>query len=453
MIELAIDFCDLTLNTSRIILVVLTMSRTFFLFLFLLLWLWPLQGQKTPSRKLQKAIARIEAFDQAQVGVQLVQLENGKPLAKYQTDRYFTPASNAKLLTTLAAIQTFDSLPSLRYRKDSSGVLHFESTGYPLLEHPYYPDFKLKHFLQSADSLRYHPTKDDDLLNRLGPGWSWDDQAFYFSALPSVFPFSGNVVQFTKPKGQPILSTPSIFTLQDSLVLNTSFQRALHRNHFYVNPNRITSADTLYTPFIPSEKTTHALMENSLEKTIAIDAGPISEGTLLFTHQDAELYRAVLQDSDNLIAENLLLMVAKERLGLFSTKAIIEVLREEWAAAPDEWVWVDGSGLSRYNLVTPRNLIWLLQMLFQEMGPQKIQQYFPRAGVSGTLKRSYGGKQLPVVYAKTGTLRNNHNLSGYILDSQGKWYAFSILVNQHITSTTAVREGIQTLLEILTRRF
>ena len=453
MIELAIDFCDLTLNTSRIILVVLTMSRTFFLFLFLLLWLWPLQGQKTPSRKLQKAIARIEAFDQAQVGVQLVQLENGKPLAKYQTDRYFTPASNAKLLTTLAAIQTFDSLPSLRYRKDSSGVLHFESTGYPLLEHPYYPDFKLKHFLQSADSLRYHPTKDDDLLNRLGPGWSWDDQAFYFSALPSVFPFSGNVVQFTKPKGQPIVSTPSIFTLQDSLVLNTSFQRALHRNHFYVNPNRITSADTLYTPFIPSEKTTHALMENSLEKTIAIDAGPISEGTLLFTHQDAELYRAVLQDSDNLIAENLLLMVAKERLGLFSTKAIIEVLREEWAAAPDEWVWVDGSGLSRYNLVTPRNLIWLLQMLFQEMGPQKIQQYFPRAGVSGTLKRSYGGKLLPVVYAKTGTLRNNHNLSGYILDSQGKWYAFSILVNQHITSTTAVREGIQTLLEILTRRF
>jgi D-alanyl-D-alanine carboxypeptidase/D-alanyl-D-alanine-endopeptidase (penicillin-binding protein 4) len=160
-----------------------------------------------------------------------------------------------------------------------------------------------------------------------------------------------------------------------------------------------------------------------------------------------------LQDSDNLIAENLLLMVAKERLGLFSTKAIIEVLRKDWAAAPDEWVWVDGSGLSRYNLVTTRNLIWLLQLLFQEMGPQKIQQYFPRAGVSGTLKRSYGSNQLPVVYAKTGTLRNNHNLSGYVLDSQGQWYAFSILVNQHIRSTTAVGEGIQTLLEFLTRRF
>ena len=429
------------------------MPKSFFLFLFLLLWLWPLQGQKTRSRKLQKAIASIAAFDQAQVGVQLVRLDNGKPLAQHQTDRYFTPASNTKLLTTLAAIQTFDSLPSLRYRKDSLGILHFESTGYPLLEHPYYPDFKLKHFLQSADSLRYHPTKDDDLLNRLGPGWSWDDQVYYFSALPSAFPFSGNVVQFTKPIDQSILSTPSLFTLQDSLALNTSVQRALHQNHYYVNPNRFTSADTLYTPFIPSEKTTHALMENSLGKTITLDAGPVSEGTLLFTHQDAELYRAVLQDSDNLIAENLLLMVAKERLGLFSTKAIIEVLRKDWAAAPDKWVWVDGSGLSRYNLVTPRNLIWLLQVLFLEMGPEKIQHYFPEAGVSGTLRRSYGNKDFPTVYAKTGTLRNNHNLSGYVLDSQGQWYAFSILVNQHVRSTTSVREGIQTLLEVLTRRF
>jgi hypothetical protein len=39
------------------------------------------------------------------------------------------------------------------------------------------------------------------------------------------------------------------------------------------------------------------------------------------------------------------------------------------------------------------------------------------------------------------------------LDSQGQWYAFSILVNQHVRSTTSVREGIQTLLEVLTRRF
>ena len=429
------------------------MPKSFFLFLFSLLWLWPLQGQKTRSRKLQKIIARVAAFDQAQVGVHLARLNNGKPLAQYQADRYFTPASNTKLLTTLAVIQTFDSIPSLRYHKDSLGVLHFESTGYPLLEHPHYPDFELKRFLQSADSLSYHLSNDTTFLNHLGPGWAWDDRAYYFSALPSALPFHGNVVQFSKSIDQAILSKPTIFSLQDSLMLNAPVYRALHRNHFYVNPTRFAAEDTLYTPFVPSEKTTHALMENSLGKTIALEANPVRDGALLFTHQDAELYRAVLQDSDNLIAENLLLMVAKERLGLFSAKAIIEVLCEEWAAAPDDWIWVDGSGLSRYNLMTPRNMIWLLKALFQEMGPQKIQHYFPEAGVSGTLKRSYGSKDLPTVYAKTGTLRNNHNLSGYILDSQGRWYAFSILVNQHTTTTSAVRKGIRTLLEELTRHF
>ncbi|MGC6423345.1 MAG: D-alanyl-D-alanine carboxypeptidase, partial [Flavobacteriaceae bacterium] len=113
----------------------------------------------------------------------------------------------------------------------------------------------------------------------------------------------------------------------------------------------------------------------------------------------------------------------------------------------------DGSGLSRYNLITPRNLIWVLQQLYQELDPLTIQTYFPQAGVSGTIKRSYGSPKLPLVFAKTGTLRNNHNLSGFLVDSENNWYAFSIMVNQHTAANSEVRKGIRELLEMLTRRF
>ena len=66
-------------------------------------------------------------------------LKTSKPIATYQADHYMTPASNVKLLTFLAAIENFDSLPALYYR-DQDSITHFKSTGYPLLLHPLYPD-------------------------------------------------------------------------------------------------------------------------------------------------------------------------------------------------------------------------------------------------------------------------------------------------------------------------
>ena len=113
-------------------------------------------AQKTSLRKLKKGIQQIEAFDQALVGLQLIKLSTGQILAEHHQADFFTPASNVKLMTVLASAQTFDSLPALYYQQDRSGVIHFESAGYPLFEHPLYPDDELKNWLQSADSLVYH---------------------------------------------------------------------------------------------------------------------------------------------------------------------------------------------------------------------------------------------------------------------------------------------------------
>ena len=424
-----------------------------FLTLILVVIWHKLPAQKTSRSKLQKTIAQIEAFQQAQIGVQLMRLTDGKLLAAWQAERYFTPASNTKLLTTLAAVQTFDSLPVLHYTIDSLGITHFQATGYPLLAHPFYPDMSIIDFLQKQDSLVYH-TSNENALNQLGPGWSWDDGNNYFSAIPSVFPIYGNVIQTTKSTTNPkLIHRPDLGVFTENTSITRGVERMFDNNNFSVNPSKIAALDTLYTPFVPSELLTLSQIETLLNKKISHINSPLDKGKLLNMSNDTNLYQAVLQNSDNLIAENLLLMVGKQKQGNFSTAQIIAQLKKEWQAAPDPWVWVDGSGLSRYNLVTPRNLIWVLQQLYQELKPQIIQTYFPQAGVSGTIKRTYGSSKLPLVFAKTGTLRNNHNLSGFLVDSKSNWYAFSIMVNQHTTATSEVRQGIRELLEVLTRRF
>ena len=424
-----------------------------YLTLILVLIWHQLPAQKTSRSKLKKTIAQIEAFQQAQIGIQLMRLTDGKLLAAWQAERYFTPASNTKLLTALAAVQTFDSLPALHYTIDSLGITHFQATGYPLLAHPFYPDMSIIDFLQKQDSLVYH-TSNENALNQLGPGWSWDDGNYYFSAIPSAFPIYGNVIQTTKSTTNPkLIHRPELGVFTENTSITRGVERMFDNNNFSVNPSKIAALDTLYTPFVPSELLTLSQIETLLNKKIPYTNSPLDQGKRLNMGNDTKLYQAVLQNSDNLIAENLLLMVGKQKQGNFSAAETITQLKKEWQAAPDPWVWVDGSGLSRYNLVTPRNLIWVLQQLYQELDPQTIQTYFPQAGVSGTIKRSYGSTELPLVFAKTGTLRNNHNLSGFLVDSENNWYAFSIMVNQHTAATSEVRKGIRELLEVLTRRF
>ena len=420
----------------------------------ILLFFWnQLPAQKTSRTKLRKSISEIEAFQQAQIGVQLVRLVDGKILAQWEADHYFIPASNTKLLTTLAAVQTFDALPALRYQIDSLGVTHLQATAYPLLAHPFYPDEALGEFLHDQDSLVYHPSE-EKTLNQLGPGWSWDDGDYYFSAMPSAFPVYGNVIRTTKSAiNQDLVHHPAVGIFSENATLTRGVERTLEDNNFSVKSSHIAVSDTLYTPFVPKESLTPILLASVLDKKIAVSNKPLFNGQLLYTENDNRLYQAVLQNSDNLIAENLLLMVGKHIHDRFSTAETIACFQKKWQDAPDPWIWVDGSGLSRYNLITPRNLIWVLEQLYQELDPLTIQTYFPQAGVSGTIKRSYGSTKLPLLFAKTGTLRNNHNLSGFLVDSKNNWYAFSIMVNQHTSATAAVSKGIRELLEVLTRRF
>jgi D-alanyl-D-alanine carboxypeptidase/D-alanyl-D-alanine-endopeptidase (penicillin-binding protein 4) len=351
-----------------------------------------------------------------------------------------TPASNVKLLTFLAAIQNFDSLPALYYKKKDS-IMHFKATGYPLLFHPFYPDPELASFFDQKYYWKYHAPK--STLNAHGHGWSWDDYSYYYAAENSPFPIYGNTTQVFLTSNSNRMNPAS---LEKQMVLNTLGQN-LHRkrskNRFYLNPQSLEERDTLYHPFITSDSLFVEILNDHTKLPIQLVKDSISNWNLMYSRQEKLLYKGLLQDSDNGVAEALVNMVSQKTFNEMNVQKTIDTLKLQWEPwLPDPIEWVDGSGVSRYNMVTPRTLIAVLKKIHREIGLESIKEYFPKSGRSGTLK-DYA---ISNVYAKTGTLRHNHNLSGYWISDRGNVYVFSIMANHFTTPTDQIRQGISELL-------
>ena len=192
------------------------------------------------------------------------------------------------------------------------------------------------------------------------------------------------------------------------------------------------------------------LLKDHLNLPVHLSNEPIkSSWELLYTRQEELLYKALLQDSDNGVAEALLAMISQKKFEEMNIERIIDILKGQWKEwLPDPLEWTDGSGVSRYNMITPRSVIEVLKKIYSKVGLDTIKNYFPQSGRSGTIKKY----DLKNVYAKTGTLRHNLNLSGYWVSPSGEIYVFSVMVNHFTTSTAEVREAISLLLRQIQKK-
>jgi D-alanyl-D-alanine carboxypeptidase/D-alanyl-D-alanine-endopeptidase (penicillin-binding protein 4) len=154
------------------------------------------------------------------------------------------------------------------------------------------------------------------------------------------------------------------------------------------------------------------------------------------------LAQRMMKASQNLYAETLLKTMGSE-IGMPNVSGGREAVRstlESWSIMPSGVVMIDGSGLSRYNLVTPESLVALLTRIDrheQLRGP--FEDALPVAGKNGTLEGRM--KNTPAennVRAKTGAIANARGLSGYIRTVSGESLVFSILANNFETTTDVI---------------
>jgi D-alanyl-D-alanine carboxypeptidase/D-alanyl-D-alanine-endopeptidase (penicillin-binding protein 4) len=196
------------------------------------------------------------------------------------------------------------------------------------------------------------------------------------------------------------------------------------------------------------------LLSDTLKKNVQPAQVPLSAGAKVVYSVPADsLYKVMMQDSDNFIAEQLLLLCA----GIISDTLKPEIAIQFLKQGPlkdlvDEPVWVDGSGLSRYNLFTPRSIVQLWNKIYKMVPRDRLFALLATGGKAGTIKNWYGG-QTPYIFGKTGTLSNNHCLSGFLVTRKGKTLVFSFMNSNFTTSTNDVRNNMQSILNLLYEKY
>jgi D-alanyl-D-alanine carboxypeptidase/D-alanyl-D-alanine-endopeptidase (penicillin-binding protein 4) len=334
-----------------------------------------------------------------------------------------------------------DSLPMIRYSVRGD-TLFFTGTGNPANLHPHFRDSSMVEFLQTREHLVYVPGNFDE--GRFGPGWAWEDFDGAFAPERSPLPLYGNVV--TVHYGSGLNAVPTYF--QDSIqLIKKEYRREEARNTFYLDPSR---KDTVEIPFLTGTRRTLELLKAATGKEVGLtnELPPGERHLLMGSVSPDSLYKRMMRESDNFIAEQLGILASSVLADTLSAAMardfVLDSYLGDMAHRPR---WVDGSGLSRYNLFTPLSMVHVLEKLLSEYERERLFAIFPAGGKDGTLEDWYAGDPVPYVYAKSGTLGNTYCLSGYLVSGSGRLLIFSFMNNHFTRPTREVKAHIQSLLE------
>jgi len=432
------------------------------------------------------------AFAIAHWGVAIKSLKTGEFLYLRNENKGFMPASNMKLFTTASALlkcgAEYQFTTRLYYRGTLSangvldGDLIIKGVGDPTLTGRYAEGNPTKVFEDWADSLAAKNVKqvngkiigDDTYFTDegMGAGWSWDYESDYYAAQVSALSFNDNCMDifFTPGDSLDKLSTFRLLpngqyvSVLNQVVTADKVQGTDIRYHRARGGNKVVCDGTIFV----GEKEKHdwfavdnptlfaasAFKDVLTDKNIAV-TGEAADLDDLESYQYAddsvhvlashtsphlrEIVTTINKVSQNLYAELLLRVVGKEYGGEGSASMGAEVEKNLFTVMgidPAQIDIVDGSGLSRLNLVTPMSVVKLLSYLRQQPVGKFFYDSLPIAGVDGTIKaRMIGTAAQGNVRAKTGYVDKARALSGYVTTLDGEELAFSMIVNNYLVPT------------------
>ncbi len=268
----------------------------------------------------------------------------------------------------------------------------------------------------------------------------------------------------------PVGTTREINPANEKLIVKKGNNAASNKKYFYVSPyaNQMVFAEkyegegflTTKIPDAPAflantfraslvkggiavigkvtPKTTDATPE--VRKMISAYKSPTLSDIVYYTNQR----------SDNGLAEALLKTVGFQKLGdqtSESGRSVVNNHLKDVACEVEGLNYMDGSGLSRSNKVTPISQVKYLTSLMNQKYYKTYFDSLPIAGQTGTLKRMFIGEGNGQIFAKTGTLNKVKALTGYMKTNTGKTLVFSILVNNYSGSVDMVKNRIEKILQ------
>jgi len=437
-------------------------------------------SRQEPAGELPAAIAAIlEAtpIHDARTGVLVVDLDTGKEIFGRNADELLNPASNMKLLTTVAALSRLG--PSFRFSTELyvsdapragvvKGSLYLKGKGDPSLdtERLFRMARELKHrgIKEIAGNLVIDDTWFDAEYE--GPGWEQDDSDRPYMAGAGAVSLNFNSVAIhvhpgdaDGAKARVELEPPSEYLALEnqavtgpagsytrvvaSSVKDAKRQRIVVRARIAANsPGEVLYRRISDPPRFTGEsfKTLLGELGIKVKGKVVLGAVPTELRPIVVDRSEplTVLIHKLNKWSQNHMAEMLLKTLGAESRGAPGTwakgaSAVEDFLAEEVGIPKGSLVIRNGSGLNDTNRVSARQLVRLLSWVHaRSLIEPELLASLPIAGVDGTTRNRLGGTLGEGrVRAKTGTLQNVTALSGYVDAVNGRHFAFAIVVNDY----------------------
>lgn len=437
------------------------------------------------SRNLDRVLEN-SGLRRALVGVMVKDLSTGRVLYSKNEDLLFIPASNEKLLTTAASLYSSGSDFKYCTQVYATGTVSSDSvlegnllvvgSGDPTFSETFGVDPDSV-FLSWAESLKSRGVyrvagsvvTDESLFDdeRLGYGWDWHYLSYWYAAEVSALSYNDNSVRIDVVPGDSVGATASavlsprtsfmkltgtVLTSNPGTGVSVKIRRTPSTNEICISGSlavdrkmksfRVSVSDPA---LFYAHRLTEILEEDSIEvggEPFVCDSTPIS-ATLLFSHYSPELESiigVINRGSENLSAEMLFKTMGAREYGEGTFENGARAVKSYLASIgidTSRCVSVDGSGLSRRNLVSPRALVKLLQVNFTG---GTLTNSLPVSGSVGTLESRMGEEPLAGrVYAKTGTLDQTSALSGYVMALSGRPVVFALFVNHFVEEIGVIK--------------
>jgi D-alanyl-D-alanine carboxypeptidase/D-alanyl-D-alanine-endopeptidase (penicillin-binding protein 4) len=430
-------------------------------------------------------------------------LNSGETWYEQNADRMFMPASNEKIPTSAAALITLGPAFTFETKLYHTGVIEDSvlngdlivvGNGDPTFYTRFFDDPRHP-FFNWADTLLKMGIKkiegdiigDDNAFDdqKYGMGWTLGGLPHWWSAEFGALQFNENYVDLSIIQPATINDSvriiPNVESGYFSIINKTTavdtgrtriyFDRPYGTNMIIVSGSVRVGNDTLErSPSIwnPTRFYVTVLKETFENKGIQISGNALDcdelplwnfqpiGNDLILTHYSPplkDILKFLMKKSQNLYAETMVRILGLMNSGMgsfYEGKKVIEQVLQDFGIEPDTYSYADGSGLSRYNFISPRQIVKILKGMRGSDYWNIWYNIQPVAGVDGTLKRRMKGtKAEGNVRAKTGTISNVRGLSGYLTTAEGEEIVFSFLVNGHLLSSRDTELITDSVLEFI----
>lgn len=454
---------------------------------------------KPPSTGARSLVDLRQRFDQiladsalarSTAGVKIVSLRTGETLYERNANLLFHPASNQKLLTSATALAVLG--PNFIFHTivacDSTAQLDRSVQGDLYLIGRGNPDLTSEDLFRLAKDLAQMGISEiqgnlvcddfyfDDV--RWGSGWMWDDEPSSLWSRFSALTVNDNAVvvrvapaekvgqpawvQIDPPTDHMTLINTSVTVARKAQIDSLGLSSLLVTRQWQQHENIVVVDGAIAQDEQPDESVINVLepelycgrvFREALKQAGITVHGVVQRGLAPAKIKILAEHRAPLlpvlinlnKTSDNLTAELLLKTIGAEKFGWPGSaekggRAIRQFLGSNGVDTTAIKI-ADGSGVSRYNLVTPAEIVKLLTAVWKNFAIRnEFTATLPIAGMDGTLRsRMRGTPAAGVIHAKTGTLSGVSTLSGYTITSDGEELAFSMMMQHYLVREAAIR--------------